>query len=74
VIRGPEIVMKITNDDIDINKSGVRMRAQTNKSNLANLQSLMNQTPNDNMDQMYLKKHNQMDSRDLLISDIMELR
>jgi hypothetical protein len=34
----------------------------------------MNQTPNDNIEQIYLKKHNQMDSRDLLISDIMELR
>lgn len=34
----------------------------------------MNQTPNDNMDQMQFKKHNRMDSQDLLISDIMELR
>lgn len=36
VIRGPEIHMKITNDDIDMNKS--RMKAQqTNKSNFTNL-------------------------------------
>lgn len=36
VIRGPEIHMKITNDDIDINKS--RMKAQqANKSNFTNL-------------------------------------
>ena len=49
VIRGPEIHMKITNDDIDMNKS--RMKAQqTNKSNFTNLQMLMNQTPNDNAD------------------------
>lgn len=75
VIRGPEIHMKITHDDIDMDKS--RMKAanaqQANKSNLANLQNLMNQTPTDNVEQMY-RKNNRMDSQDLLISDIMELR
>lgn len=72
-IKGPEIHMKLTNDDIDVNKS--RMKAQqANKSNLTNLQNLMNQTPNDNVEQIYMKGRGRADSNDLLISDIMELR
>ena len=42
VIRGPEIHMKITNDDIDVNKSRMKAAQHGNKSNLANLQNLMN--------------------------------
>jgi hypothetical protein len=61
VIRGPEIIMKITNEDIDANKSRLR-GATVGKTNLANLQTLMNQTPNDALDPMYMKKRDRIDS------------
>jgi hypothetical protein len=42
VIRGPEIHMKLTQDDIDMDKSRMKASQLNNKSNLANLQNLMN--------------------------------